>query len=175
MDPKLIHEFNVQIKEELYSAYLYLAMSAKSRQLGFDGIANWFFIQFQEELDHAKGLFKYMQTREADADLLAIPEPDKNLGTEIADLFKLTLEHEKFITGRINLLYKMAMEVGDFASVEFLRWYVSEQVEEEANANKYLDKATRIKAMPDALYILDDELALRIYTPIDPANLGAAA
>lgn len=173
MDPKLSKEFNKQINEEFFSAYLYLAMSAKVAEMGFDGIANWFFVQFQEEMDHGKGFFNYLQLRDEKIELEAIAVPKVDPKTELAEMFTETLKHEKHITSRIHLLYKMAIELNDFAAVEFLRWYVSEQVEEESNATKLLDRIGKVKNVPGAVYMMDSELAGRAYKPSDPVNPGA--
>ena len=174
MNEKLLQEFNVQIKEEFYSAYLYLAMSAKAREMGFEGIANWFFVQFEEEMDHGKGIFNFLQNRKVVIDLQPIPEPEKNLGDSIATLFEMTLAHEKHITGLIQELYKMAIEQNDISAVELLRWYISEQVEEESNATKYLDKSTKAVNDSGAMSLLNEEQSTRVYAPMDPVKLSKA-
>lgn len=164
MNPKLAKEFNKQIQEEFFSAYLYLSMSAFAAKLNFDGMANWFMVQFKEEMDHGNGFYQYLLRRGEEVELLEIAKPEKSFGKDAATLFPEALKHEQHITARINLLYDIAMQVKDYAAVEFLRWYVSEQVEEEENATNFSARMEQVKDIPGALLMLDKELAARTYT-----------
>ena len=86
----------------------------------------------------------------------------------------MTLAHEKHITGLIQVLYKMAIEQNDISAVELLRWYISEQVEEESNATKYLDKSTKAVNDSGAMSLLNEEQSTRVYAPMDPVKLSKA-
>lgn len=167
MKQTLQDAINKQINEELYSAYLYLDMSAFAKTLGFDGFANWFEIQYKEEMDHMMGLYHYLLEVDGVVDLQAVKKPDVKF-TDIKTLFDLALEHEKHITKCINDLYLLATKESDFALQNFLNWYTAEQVEEEANARKYIDKLRIAGDNSQALLMLDQELMQRIYTPLDP-------
>lgn len=165
MNPKLYKEFNKQIQEEIYSAYLYLSMSAFAASLNHEGIAHWFRVQYLEELDHGLGFYNYLLRRGLDVELLEIAKPPKTFGKDVSNLFAESFKHEQHITSRINLLYEMALALKDYAAVEFLRWYISEQVEEEENATNYDVRMRQVKDTPGALIMLDKELLARVHTP----------
>ncbi|MFC1653832.1 ferritin [Patescibacteria group bacterium] len=163
MNKKLETDFNKQIMEELHSAYIYLAMSAWAKEKSLDGFGNWFEVQFKEEMDHAMGFYNYILSVGGSVKLMAIAEPKIDV-KKPEDLFSLGLEHERYITSKIHDLYLLAQEEGDVAAQSFLKWYVDEQVEEEDNASKYLE---RVKMAGDGagLLMLDQELLARIHTP----------
>lgn len=128
-----------------------------------NGFANWMCVQAKEEYDHALGFFNYLLTRGAKVELLAIAKPDNSF-IDIVDIFTKTLNHENYISSKINNIYELAVQEKDFALHSFLKWYVDERVEEEANVQELLDK---IKILGDgqALYLLDHELPARQYIP----------
>ncbi len=165
MDTKLAAEFNKQIQEEFYSAYLYLSMSAFAASLNYDGLANWFKVQFLEEMDHGQGFLQYLLRRGVQVELFEIAKPEKSFGKTVVNMFAAALKHEQHITTRINLLYDIALKVKDYAAVEFLRWYVNEQVEEEENATRFDLRMQQVKDIPGALLMLDKELLARAYVP----------
>lgn len=167
MNIKIQRAINDQIKEELYSSYLYLSMAAYSQSLGLKGFANWFVVQAKEELDHAMGFYDYLIGRNARVILQEIPKPPFEFAGAYL-LFSDALKHEKYITGRIHRLYEMAGEEKDYAFQSFLKWYIEEQVEEESNSATYIDKIKLLKDADSGQYILDQELAKRKYTPISP-------
>jgi ferritin len=169
MDKKLSQELNKQIQEEMFSAYLYLSMSAFATSKNFDGFANWFMVQAKEEMDHALGFYTHLLDRGEKVELLEIAKPDSDF-KGLEQLFPEALKHEQHITSRIHLLYDLASEVKDHAASTFLHWYITEQVEEENNATKYMEKVEMAKGMIQALLILDNELATRTYTPLVPGQ-----
>ena len=130
LSEKLHDALNEQINAELWSAYLYLSMSMDAEAKGLKGVANWFFVQFQEEQDHARILMNYINSRDAKVELKPIAEV-RTEWTSPLDMFKDTLEHEKVVTSMINNLASIAAEDKDFASANMLVWFVDEQVEEE--------------------------------------------
>ncbi|MFA5996058.1 MAG: ferritin [Patescibacteria group bacterium] len=155
---------NNQIKEELYSSYLYLAMSAYAQQLNLAGVANWFFVQAQEELDHAKGFYQHLVACGAKVTLQAIAQPPVEF-TGVTKMFQESLKHEQFITSKIHQLCDLASKEKDRALENLLRWYVTEQVEEEANVTALIEKIKLTGDKGAALYWLDKDLAARVYTP----------
>ncbi|MDP8232161.1 MAG: ferritin [Candidatus Zophobacter franzmannii] len=164
---KLEKEMNDQINREFYSAYLYLSMSAWFKEQNFDGFANWMNVQYQEESFHAMKLFEYVVERGGKIVLQQIDQPDNEFES-VTKIFELTLEHERFITGCINNLMNVAIEEKDHAAKSFLQWYIDEQVEEEANADKLLQTIKMVKANPHTLYMMDKELTTRSFTPPAP-------
>ena len=173
MISKKLHDaINAQINAELWSAYLYLAMSMDAETKGYKGVANWFYVQFQEEQDHARIFMNYLNSVDAKVTLLPIDEVPATWNNVLA-MFKQTLEHEKKVTSLINNLAAIANEDRDFASINRLVWFIDEQVEEEENAR---DMITAVEAVEDnkyGMYMLDKELAARTYTT--PSPLATAA
>ena len=133
LSQKLHDAINAQINAELWSAYLYLAMSMDAETKGYKGVANWFFVQFQEEQDHARIFMNYLNSRDAKVTLLPIDEVPATWNS-ILDMYKQTLEHEKKVTSLINNLAAIANEDRDCASINRLVWFIDEQVEEEESA-----------------------------------------
>ncbi len=155
---------NKQMNREMYSSYLYLAMAAHFEDIGLAGFANWMRIQAKEENFHAMKFFNYLVERDGRVRLLDIEAPPFKWDNPV-DVFKFTYEHEKVVTGLINNLMKMALDENDYASVSFLGWYVNEQVEEESSAKTMIDKLHLLGKDGATLYLLDQELAQRVFNP----------
>lgn len=154
---------NQQINKEFYSAYLYLDFSNYFEDQGLDGFANWYMIQAQEERDHAMLFYQYLQNENQKVTLEAIDKPDKTFTCHM-DVLKAGLEHEEYVTSLINDIYAAAYEVKDFRTMQFLDWFVKEQGEEETNANDLITKMELFGADPKSLYMLNQELAARVYS-----------
>ena len=164
LNKKVEDALNAQINAELWSAYLYLSMSAYCHSVGQPGMANWFEIQFSEEPDHAKILFNYINSRGGRVTLQpidAVPTEWKS----ILDVFERTLAHEQKVTSLINNLFALTTEEKDFATQSMLKWFIDEQVEEEENAQDIIDNIKMIKDNGYGIYMLDKELGARTYTP----------
>ena len=157
---KLFDAINDQITAEMFSAYLYQAMAADMEHKGFAGIAHWFTAQAQEEMVHAMKFYGYIIERGEKVILKALETPQDTWKDPKA-VFDAALAHEKYITSRINNLYKLAQKAGDPATEIMLHWFIKEQVEEEANANEILAKIQLMGKTPDAMYLLDRELSTR--------------
>lgn len=153
-----------QVKKEFYSAYLYLALSSRMKDLSLDGFANWMRVQAQEEMAHATHLYDYLQDREEEIAFPAIESPALPLSVSALQAMEMTLSHEKFVTESINNLMALAVDDKDFASIAFLQWYVNEQVEEESTAKQILDKCKMVADSPSGLFMIDAELAARTFT-----------
>ena len=158
-----VHELlNDQINKELYSAYLYLDFSNYFKRVGLDGFANWYMIQAQEERDHAMLFYQYLQNENQIVTLKAVDKPDKEINSHM-DVLHAGLEHEKYVTSLIHDIYSAAYEVRDFRAMQFLDWFVKEQGEEETNANDLITKMELFGSDPKSLYMLNQELAARVY------------
>ncbi|MGI6727295.1 MAG: ferritin [Anaerovoracaceae bacterium] len=155
---------NTQINKELYSGYLYLAFANYYTQNGLDGFANWYTIQAQEERDHAMLFIKYMHNNNLEVILEAIDKPEINFSNNLEPL-KAGLEHEQYVTGLIHTIYNAAFEIKDFRTMQFLDWFVKEQGEEETNAESLISKMEIFGSDPKGLYMLNNELGARIYSP----------
>lgn len=164
---------NVQIQEEYYSAYLYLALAARLESLNLKGAANWMYIQMKEENDHALGFFRFLVERSEEPKLMVLAEPEISKIKTIGDVFAAGLEHEKHITALIHKIYEVARDEKDYALESFVKWYIDEQVEEEANAVEIIEKIKLIGDNGSALYLLDQELGARVYVPSGPYALKA--
>ncbi|MBR5236983.1 MAG: ferritin [Clostridia bacterium] len=163
MDKKVRDLINDQINKELYSAYLYLDFSVYYDEQGLDGFANWYMVQAQEERDHAMLFLKYLQNNGEKVTLEAVAKPEKTYAS-LMDPLKAGLEHEQYVTSLINDIYGAAYDVKDFRTMQFLDWFVKEQLEEEKNADDMIKKMELFGSDPKGLYSLDAEYAARIYT-----------
>lgn len=160
---------NAQINAEMWSAYLYLSMSAYCHANGYPGFGNWFEVQFAEEQDHAKILFNYVIRRNGKVML----KPIDAVPTEwngLMDVLTSTLEHEQKVTSMINNLYAIAGGENDYATSSMLKWFIDEQVEEEESAQNVIDNLNMIKDNGYGLYMLDKELGGRTYTQASPLS-----
>jgi len=163
LDMKVKELLNQQVNKELYSAYLYLDFSNYFETRGLDGFANWYKIQAQEERDHALLFYQYLHNNNEAVTLDAIAKPDKVLDSDMTVL-KAGLEHEEYVTSLINDIYAAAYEGKDFRTMQFLDWFVKEQGEEETNANDLISKMELFGSDPKSLYMLNSELAARVYS-----------
>lgn len=162
INEKLEKAFNDQINKELYSEYLYLSMQAYFERLNLKGFVNWMSVQVQEEHAHALGMFDYLNQRGGTVELEAIDKPETDWASPLA-VFEQVLEHEEFVTSRINALMDVAEETKDRAAMSFLNWYLKEQVEEEDNVGNVLATLKLIGDDKKALLMLDKDLAARTF------------
>lgn len=163
LNHKVVELLNDQINKEFYSAYLYLDIANYYIDNDLDGFGNWYNIQAQEERDHALLFLKYLQSNGIKVTLDTISAPDKEFKTHLDPLLT-GAEHERYVTELIHKIYEAAYEVKDFRTMQFLDWFVKEQLEEEENADKLVNKYKLFGDDPKSLYLLDQELAARIYT-----------
>lgn len=157
---KMQKALNEQIKEELFSAYLYFAMSSWFKAQNLDGFAGWLVAQAQEEVGHAMKFYGYLHTRDADVELLPLDGPPKSWKSPLA-AFEDAYKHEVHITGKINDLVALAEDDRDNATRVFLDWFVEEQVEEEDSARAVVEKLKLVEGHPGGIYMLDKEMAGR--------------
>lgn len=168
MKKELSDAFSAQINKEYFSAFLYLSMSDYFANHGLKGAANWTYVQYQEELAHAQNLVHYLHVRNESASFKAIAEP-KGQYKDPLSVFVAVLKHEATVTESIGQLATLALQCNDHAAYNFLQWYITEQVEEEGNVNDILDKLKMADNNPNALLLIDSQLATRTYVePVVP-------
>ncbi|QUH24560.1 ferritin [Serpentinicella alkaliphila] len=164
LSEKLLKEFNDQMKYEFASANYYLAMAGYCLDQDLDGFANFFKVQADEERFHAMKFFNFINDAGSRLEIQGFEDP-KNEFSSLEEVFSFALNHEKFVTSRINLLMDIAVQEKNYACVSFLNWFIDEQVEEESMFNALLNKVKRIGNNDAALFLLDAELAQRTFTP----------
>jgi ferritin len=169
---KMQEAINDQINAELYSGYLYLAMSAYFQDINLSGFANWMRVQAQEELMHAMKFYDFLAERGGTVVLQAIEQPPATWDSPSTP-FEQAYEHEVGVTQRIHNLVHLSLEERDYATNTFLDWFVNEQVEEEASADAIVRKLSLIGSDKSGLFMIDRELATRVFVPPTPAD-GAA-
>ena len=160
LSKKLEDAINNQINVEMWSAYLYLSMSAHFADEGLPGIANWFEMQFREEQDHAMKFMNYMVAKGNKVVLQPIEKVDTSWDS-VLKAFEDSLAHEKVVTALINDMVAIAREEKDFATDNMLQWFVSEQVEEEESVQGIIDALRLIGKEGYGIYMLDKELGQR--------------
>jgi ferritin len=153
---------NQQINKEMYSAYLYMSMSAHSTHIGLTGFANWFMVQYKEEMEHAMKIYKYLQDQGSKVHLIDIEKPPSSFKDPM-EMFQQTLKHEQFVTSSINELMDLAMKENDHATQIFLHWFITEQIEEEANDNEIIGKLKLVGDKGNGIFMIDKELSKRTF------------
>ncbi len=160
LSEKMQAELNKQINAELYSAYLYLAMSAYFESEDLPGMAQWMRLQYEEEVVHALKFYDYIHERRGRVLLAPIEAVQTEWESPLA-VFEAALAHEQHVTALIHALVKLATEEGDYATQSFLQWFVDEQVEEEASADAVVQQLRRVGDSASLLFLLDRELGQR--------------
>ncbi|HET6427112.1 MAG TPA: ferritin [Phycisphaerae bacterium] len=171
LNEKIEKAFNEQLLAETYSAYLYWSMSACFDAMNLSGFANWMRVQAQEEMTHALKFYHFLIGRGGRVTLGAIEAPPAQWDSPLA-VFEEVLAHERKVTGLINGLVEIAQAERDHATSAMLQWFITEQVEEEASADDVVQKLRLMADAPGGLFMLDRELAQRVFTP--PAPQGSA-
>lgn len=149
-----------QLNQELYSAYLYLAMAAYAAHIDFNGAASWFKHQHEEEQMHASKIYNYLIEQDVRVILQEISSPPSEFGN-ILELFESSLEHEQLMTARLNEVSDGSLKEKDHATYNLLQWYVNEQVEEEASISGIISKIKMVNNDGYGLLMIDNELGSR--------------
>lgn len=160
---------NEQMNKEFYSAYLYLSMAAYCSKKDFTGAANWFLLQYQEELQHATRFYNYLIEQDATVKLKEIAKPEKTFGT-LLETYQKSLEHEQMMTSMLNNLSNDALQEKDHATYNLLQWFVNEQVEEEATVSDIISKIKLVNGDGYGLLMIDNELGQRKAASIEDAT-----
>jgi ferritin len=164
LDDDVKRLLNEQVNKEFYSAYLYLDMANYYQNINLAGFANYFTVQAQEERDHAMLFITYLLNNGETVTFSDIKAPGKSYGAFDAPL-TLALEHEEYVTASIHAIYEKAALKKDFRTMQFLDWFIKEQGEEEKSADDLIKKYRLFGADGKGLYMLDSELAARVYAP----------
>ena len=164
MDEKMVKAINDQMNAELYSSYLYFSMAAYFDSIGLKGSSSWMRVQAMEEQAHTKKFYDFLTARGGRVLLSEIKAPPSEWETPLA-VFEHVLEHEQMVTGLINGLMDLSIELKDHATSSFLQWYVDEQVEEEESAEEVLQNLKLNADNPGGLFMIDKELAARVFVP----------
>jgi ferritin len=168
LNVKVQEAINTQINEELFSAYLYFSMEAYFESISMKGFANWMRVQTQEELSHAAKFYDYVNSRGGRVKLAPIAGPQVEWESP-QEAFEAAYAHEQKITALINELVNLSMKEKDHATTTFLQWFVTEQVEEEANSSQIAGELKLIGKDGRGAIMLDRELAARVFVPPTPA------
>lgn len=160
----LLDALNQQINAEYYSSYLYLSMAGWFESHNLPGFANWMRVQVQEENFHMNRFFDYVLQRQGAVTLQAIPAPPAEWESALA-IFEATYQHEQYITSLVHELVDLARREKDYATDSFLQWFVTEQVEEESNADGIIQKLRLMGGHGSGLFMVDRELATRVFVP----------
>jgi len=166
----VLNKLNQQLNDELYSSYLYYAMTGYFESINLKGFSNWMQIQAQEELTHTNRIFAYINDKGERAKFGAHPEPTQDWESPL-DCMTDAYNHECLISEKINECVSLALKENDHSTNTMLQWFVAEQVEEEATADDIVQKLKLIADHPSGLYMLDNELAGRSFQGI--ADAGA--
>ena len=153
-----------QLNHEFYSAYLYLAMAAYCSNSDFNGAASWMEVQYEEEIQHATRIYRYLIDQGVPVKLGQINEPPSEFGS-LLDVFQASLAHEQAMTSRLNDLSNQALAEKDHATYNLLQWFVNEQVEEEATVGAIIAKIRLVKDDGYGLLMIDNELGVRTVPP----------
>ncbi len=159
---------NDQITNEFYAAFLYLSMAAQAEEMNLSGLANWFYVQHQEEHTHAMKIFKYLVEQDVKVTLKEIKAPKTEWKTPL-EMVKDALKHEQLVTSMFVKIMDAAYKTKDYASISFANWYVDEQVEEEANAKELISKYESAENRA-AIMFIDAQLAARTFRPSLPVK-----
>jgi ferritin len=166
---KLNDAMNEQIKNELESYYIYLSMAAWLHSKALDGMGHWMRVQAHEEMLHAMKFFNHLIDRGGKVTLKDLKQIKVQWKSPL-EVFQDALDHEKFISKKINDLMSIARQEKEFASEPLLAWFTNEQIEEESNASKITEQLEMVGADKSGLLMLDRELAGRVYPPGSPLN-----
>jgi ferritin len=164
LSERMLKAINGQINKELFSSYLYMAMSMYFESADLSGAASWMRVQALEEMTHAEKFMNFVNERGGRVELEALEKPQISWDGPV-EAFKAALEHERFISASINGLVKLAREENDYMTDNFLQWYVAEQVEEEASANEVIRMFSLAGGAGGGMLMIDRELGSRVFTP----------
>jgi ferritin len=159
----LHNALNDQMNFEFYSAHTYLAMAAYCTSEDYDGFANFFLVQAEEERFHAMKFYNFINDLGYRATIQGFKSPENNFSS-VLETFKTALLHEKEVTRRIYELSDIALDEREHATMAYLKWFIDEQVEEESTLDTIIHKFQRIENDSNAIFMLDAELANRTFT-----------
>jgi len=155
LSKKIEDILNAQIEKEGYSSHLYLAMASWADNHGYEGISNWFYAQAEEERMHMLKFVHYINERGGHSIVPLIKQPPVDF-PDVKTIFDESLKHEQYITASINAIVGLSIEEKDFTTHNWLQWFVTEQMEEEASVQRIIDK---LKMLGDKnMYMFDRDV-----------------
>ena len=166
LSKKIEKTLNNQIKIEAESSQIYLAMASWAEVQGLSGVATFMYLQSDEEREHMLKLVRYINERGGHAKVSALVAPSIEFGS-FKEMFQTLFEHEVFVSKSINELVDITLNEKDYATHNFLQWYVAEQIEEEAQARTILDKINLIGDDKGGLYLFDNDIKQLASTPTE--------
>ena len=174
INKKVEDAINKQVNAEIYSAYLYLGMSSRCAETNLKGMANWFYVQAQEEMTHAMKFYRFVLERGGHPVLPAIEGVRSDWKSPL-EMFEAAYEHEQKVTVLISNIMDIALAERDHATASMLNWFIDEQVEEEANASEIVEKLKLIGDSKEGLFMQDKELSARVFVDSTQPAGGAQA
>ncbi|MCO4782599.1 MAG: ferritin [Candidatus Cloacimonetes bacterium] len=160
LSESMLKAINEQLNFELFSANVYLSMSAYFKRNALNGFAHWMSLQAQEEFEHAMKIFNYICNKGGKVEISAMDAPTSEWNGPL-DVMQYTLIHEQEVTSRINNLFKVAHESNDHSTSVFFHWFIEEQVQEEAEVSEIIDKLVLVGDSSQGIFMIDDKLGLR--------------
>lgn len=160
LSPTIQDALNAQLNMELYSAYAYASMAAYFDHQSLNGFSHWMQLQVQEEVDHGKKFYEYINDAGGRVVLAAIAAPPTDFGGSV-EVFEGVLEHERAVTQSIYKLVDLSLKESDHGTNTFLQWFVTEQIEEEANADNILQRLKLVANSPEGIFMMDQDLGSR--------------
>lgn len=163
LNDKLLQGLNDQMNYEFFAAHSYLAMAAYCSHESYDGFANFFLVQAEEERFHGMKIYDFINVLGERAVIQALPAPNNEFQS-ILDTFKKGLEQEKEVTKKIYHLSDVAWDVREHATINFLKWFIEEQIEEEDLFDSTIHKLKRIEDDSNAFFMMDEEFSKRSFS-----------
>ncbi|MGR7812923.1 ferritin [Lacinutrix undariae] len=170
LSKKIEEALNNQIRIEAESSQIYLAMACWAEVKGLEGVAGFMYSQSDEERDHMLKLIKFVNERGGHAQISELKAPNITFES-FKEMFEKLFDHEVFVSESINELVHISLQEKDYATHNFLQWYVSEQIEEEAVARNILDKINLIGNDKGGLYLFDRDIMQLNVTTASAENL----
>ena len=167
LSKKIEEALNKQVRVEAESSQVYLAMASYAENLGFEGVSQFMYAHSDEEREHMLKLIKFINERGGHAQVSELSQPPKEFGS-FKDMFESLFNHEVMVSKAINDLVDVSLQEKDYATHNFLQWYVSEQIEEEALARNILDKINLIGDDKSGFYLFDNDIKQLISNPTPP-------
>ncbi len=164
LSPKLEEAINKQIDEEIYSSYLYYSMSTFFDFRGLKGFSHWLRVQSIEELTHVQKFATFISDRGGRTIMHSVNAPPCDWDSPLS-VFTDIYQHEVGVTALVNALMDLALAESDYATVNFLQWFVGEQVEEESTADDVVRKLKLVEKTEGGLFLLDQEMDKRTFVP----------
>ncbi len=167
LSKKIEEALNKQVTIEAESSQVYLAMASYAENLGFEGVSQFMYAHSDEEREHMLKLIKFINERGGHAKVSELSAPPTEFGS-FKDMFQNLFNHEVMVSKTINDLVDVSLQEKDYATHNFLQWYVSEQIEEEALARNILDKINLIGDDKSGFYLFDNDIKQLITSPAPP-------